>query len=37
MVKEILGFDKPVIFMGDMNQLPPVFGNSSIMEKPDYV
>ena len=35
--KEILSFGIPVIFLGDMNQLPPVFGRSTIMEKPDFV
>ena len=37
MCKEILSFGIPVIFVGDMNQLPPVFGRSTIMENPDFV
>ena len=37
MVKEILSFGIPVIFVGDMNQLPPVFGKSTVMEKPNFV
>ena len=36
MVDELLSFNIPVIFMGDMNQLPPVFGVSSIMENPNF-
>ena len=35
--KEILSFGIPVIFLGDMNQLPPVFGRSTIMTNPDFV
>lgn len=37
MCKEILSFGIPTIFVGDMNQLPPVFGRSSIMENPDFI
>lgn len=37
MCKEILSFGIPTIFVGDMNQLPPVFGKSSVMENPDYI
>ena len=37
MVKEILSFGVPVIFMGDMNQLPPVFGFSTVLQKPDHI
>ena len=37
MCREILSFGIPVIFVGDMNQLPPVFGKSSVMENPDFV
>lgn len=32
----ILSFKIPTVFMGDMNQLPPVFGTSSIMKNPDF-
>lgn len=35
--KDILSFGLPVIFTGDMNQLPPPFGNSTILENPDHV
>lgn len=34
---DILSFGIPVIFIGDMNQLPPIFGQSTVMLKPDYV
>ncbi len=34
---ELLSFKIPIIFMGDMNQLPPVFGTSSILTNPDHV
>lgn len=37
MCQEILSFGIPVIFVGDMNQLPPVFGRSTIMENPDFI
>lgn len=33
---DILSFNIPVIFLGDSNQLPPVFGQSSIMNSPDF-
>ena len=36
MAQEILSFGVPVIFIGDRNQLPPVFGRSSVMDNPDY-
>lgn len=32
----ILGFGKPTIFIGDMNQLPPIFGVSDVMLYPDF-
>ncbi len=32
----ILSFGLPVIFSGDNNQLPPVFGFSTVMLKPDF-
>ena len=34
---DILSFGIPVIFIGDMNQLPPIFGKSSVMIKPDFI
>ena len=37
MVKELLSFGVPIIFMGDMNQLPPVFGFSTVLQKPDHI
>ena len=33
---DILSFGIPTIFLGDMNQLPPVFGISSVMLSPDF-
>lgn len=33
----ILSFGIPVVFIGDINQLPPVFGISSVMLKPDFI
>jgi exodeoxyribonuclease-5 len=36
MSAEILSFKIPVIFVGDVNQLPPIFGTSSVMAEPDY-
>lgn len=36
MSKEILSFGIPTIFIGDNNQLPPVFGESSIMNNVDF-
>lgn len=37
MKEEILSFGIPTVFIGDMNQLPPVFGISSVMAHPDFV
>ena len=37
MIQDILSFGIPVIMMGDMHQLPPVFGISSILDYPDFV
>ena len=34
---ELLSFKIPIVFIGDMNQLPPVFGISSVMLNPDHV
>ena len=33
---KILGFGIPTIFIGDMNQLPPIFGISDVMLNPDF-
>lgn len=35
--KDILSFNIPVIVLGDMNQLPPVFGESYFLQNPDVV
>ena len=37
MLADIMSFGIPVVMMGDQNQLPPVFGVSSILDYPDYV
>lgn len=37
MKDEILSFGIPVVFTGDINQLPPVFGISSVMQNPDFI
>ncbi len=34
---DILSFGIPVVFIGDNNQLPPIFGKSSVMEYPDHI
>ena len=36
MIKDILAFDIPVIFLGDKHQLGPVYGRCAVMENPDY-
>ena len=36
-IRDILSFGLPVVFAGDMNQLPPVFGSSTILNHPDFV
>jgi len=33
---KLLSFNLPVVFIGDMNQLPPIFGISEVMMYPDY-
>lgn len=33
---KMLSFGLPIIFIGDMNQLPPVFGVSEVMLDPDF-
>lgn len=35
--KDIFSFHKPVIALGDLNQLPPVFGDSVFLLEPDVV
>jgi exodeoxyribonuclease-5 len=34
---DILSFGLPVIVLGDLNQLPPVFGNPAFLINPDYI
>lgn len=36
MKDEILSFGIPTVFIGDNNQLPPIFGISSVMLNPDF-
>ena len=36
LIAKILSFGIKVIFIGDNNQLPPIFGSSSVMQSPDY-
>ena len=36
-MEDLLSFGIPIIGMGDINQLPPVFGYGSYIEKPDFV
>lgn len=33
---KLLSFGLPIVFIGDMNQLPPIFGISEVMMYPDY-
>ena len=35
MAKDLLSFNIPVIALGDLNQLPPVFGNSYFLKNPN--
>lgn len=35
--KDILSFGLPVITLGDLNQLPPVFGDSYFLQNPDAI
>lgn len=35
MAKDILSFDIPIIALGDINQLPPVFGNPFFLREPN--
>ena len=34
---KLLSFGKPIVFVGDMNQLPPIFGISEVMLHPDFI
>lgn len=36
LIAKILSFGIKVIFIGDNNQLPPIYGTSSVMQHPDY-
>lgn len=35
--KDLLSFNLPVIVLGDLNQLPPVFGNSFFLRNPNVI
>jgi exodeoxyribonuclease-5 len=35
--EDILSFGVPVIALGDLNQLPPVFGNPYFLKNPDFI
>lgn len=37
MEADLLSFGIPIIFIGDHHQLPPIFGDSAVMMKPDYI
>lgn len=37
MGKDLLSFNIPILVLGDLNQLPPVFGNSMFLQKPDVI
>ena len=37
MAKDLLSFNIPVIVLGDLNQLPPVFGKPYFLQKPDVI
>lgn len=36
-MEDLLSYGIPIIGMGDINQLPPVFGHGSYIAKPDFV
>lgn len=36
MISDLLSFGVPVVFLGDKNQLPPVFGSSKLLKEPDF-
>lgn len=35
--EDLMSFNIPIIVLGDLNQLPPVFGNSYFLRKPDVI
>lgn len=37
MARDILSFGLPVIVLGDLSQLPPIFGKSAFLNEPDVV
>ena len=37
MGNDLLSFGVPILALGDLNQLPPVFGNSIFLQKPDVI
>lgn len=37
LARDLLSFNIPVIALGDLNQLPPVFGNTPFLKNPDVV
>jgi len=37
MLADLLSFGIPIVMAGDQNQLPPVFGNASDLDNPDFV
>lgn len=37
MARDIMSFNIPIIVLGDINQLPPVFGESFFLRKPDVI
>ena len=34
---DLMSFQKPMIVLGDLNQLPPVFGKAFFLKKPDSI
>jgi exodeoxyribonuclease-5 len=36
MLDDLLSFEIPIIFIGDNNQLPPIYGVCSVMKEPHY-
>lgn len=37
MLKELVSFNIPILMMGDHNQLPPVYGKCTIMDRPNFI
>lgn len=37
MARDILAFDIPVLVLGDLDQLPPIFGNAFFLHAPDTI